>query len=62
MQCKPGVAFIPKPMTKSDRHPLNRSGANLAGKFSCWFYALSHRRAANQPINPIHLKGENNEA
>jgi F-type H+-transporting ATPase subunit c len=53
MQCKPGVAFFPKPMTKSDRHPLNRSGANPAGKFSYWFYALSRRRAANQSTQSI---------
>jgi F-type H+-transporting ATPase subunit c len=56
MQCKPGVAFIPKPMTKSDRHPLNHGGESLAGKFSYQFYALSRRRAANQSTNPIHSK------
>src|SRR5262245_57976409 len=37
MQCKPGVAFIPKLMTKSDRRPLNRSGAGLAGNFHIGF-------------------------
>jgi hypothetical protein len=57
MQCKPGVAFIPKPTTKSDEHPLNRSGASLAGKFSYLFYALSRRRAINQP-NPSQRRKE----
>jgi hypothetical protein len=57
MQCKPGVAFISKPMTKSDEHPLNRGGANAAGKFSYRFYALSRRRAEtiNQP-NPTQRR------
>jgi len=51
MQCKPGVAFIPRLMTKSAKHPLNHSGAGLAGKFSYLLYALSRRRDAtlNQP-------------
>jgi hypothetical protein len=61
MQCKPGVAFISKPMTKSDEHPLSRGGASLARDLSYRFYALSRHRAEiiNQP-NPF--KGENNEA
>jgi F-type H+-transporting ATPase subunit c len=40
MQCKPGVAFILKPMTKSDKHPLNRSGANLRGNFHICFISF----------------------
>jgi hypothetical protein len=38
-------------MTKSAKHPLNHSGAGLAGKFSYLLYALSRRRDAtlNQP-------------
>jgi hypothetical protein len=52
MQCKPGVAFILKPMTKSDEHPLNRSGATVAGKFSYLFLALSRRRAVT--INQLN--------
>jgi F-type H+-transporting ATPase subunit c len=53
MQCKPGVAFIQKPMTKSDEHPLNRGGASVTGKFSYLFYAHSRRRAANQSTQSI---------
>jgi hypothetical protein len=52
MQCKPGVAFILKPMTKSDGHPLNRGGATVAGKFSYLFLALSRRRAVT--INQLN--------
>jgi F-type H+-transporting ATPase subunit c len=49
MQCNPGVAFIPKPMTAGAvyKHPLNRSGVT-GGEFSYLFYAPSPRRVANQ--------------
>jgi hypothetical protein len=60
MQCKPGVVFIRKPMTKSDKHPLNSC---VSGE--CLYRFLPFPAAASQQsINPINLKlkGENNEA
>jgi hypothetical protein len=62
MQCNPGVAFIPKPMTVGafQKHPLNHSSGEKAGIFYIRFIPL-RPIALSIKIKPTNFKGETYE-